>query len=89
MNAASVSHPAPSDNEFKNGLTVEHVLLSVTVVSTKESCGQFDDSIAHIIRKGLAEYHGVVRSMPEVLYKHTKIEMHANECECGYCKPNP
>lgn len=72
---------------FDKGLTVEHVMLSVTVVSTKESAGQFDDSIAGIVRRELMKYHGVISVLPEVLYKHTKIEQHPNECECGYCKP--
>lgn len=72
---------------FDKGLTVEHVMLSITVVSTKESAGQFDDSIAGVVRRELVKHHGVVDVLPEVLYKHTKIEQHSNGCECGYCKP--
>ena len=72
---------------FENGLTIEHVLLSVTVVSNKESAGQFDDSIARIVECGLAEYHGVIRVDANVQYNHTKIEHHPNGCECGKCKP--
>lgn len=73
---------------FDKGLTIEHVLLSVTIVSTKESCGQFDDSCSFILVRALREYHGVVRVDVEVLYQHTKIEQHPNECECDKCKPN-
>lgn len=73
---------------FETGYTVEHVMLSVTIISTKESAGQFNDSCAHILQKRLMEYHGVKRVIPEVLYKHTKIENHSNECACGYCDPD-
>jgi hypothetical protein len=72
---------------FKKGFTIEHILLSITVISTKEGAGQFDDSCAHIVAKGLKEYHGVVDVLPEVLYKHTKIEQHADCCGCGLCDP--
>lgn len=73
---------------FETGFTVEHIMLSITVISTKESAGQFDDSCAYIVEKGLNEYHGVVRSQTEVLYKHTKIEQHPNDCTCGFCDPD-
>lgn len=80
--------PTIGGNEgFEKGFTVEHVLLSVTIVSTKESAGQFDDSCAHLIEKHLKEYHGIVRVDAQVHYKHTKIDMHSNGCECGICKP--
>lgn len=72
---------------FEHGLTIEYVMLSVTVVSNKESAGQFDDSIAHLIEKHLPEYHGVTRVDAQVLYKHTKIEHHVDRCECGVCQP--
>lgn len=72
---------------FESGLTVEHILLSITVVSNKESAGQFDDSAAYQVQKGLNEYHGVERVDVQVLYPHTKIVNHANQCECGICKP--
>lgn len=74
---------------FDKGLTLEHVLLSITIVSTKESCGQFDDSCSFILERALKEYNGVVNVDSKVLYQHTKIEQHTNECECGYCKPAP
>lgn len=73
---------------FETGYTVEHVMLSVTIISTKGSAGQFDDSCSHVLIKGLKEYHGVERVLSEVLYKHTKIENHSNECTCGYCDPD-
>lgn len=72
---------------FEKGLTIEHVLLSVTVVSTKESAGQFDDAIAYLIEKHLKEYHGIVRVDAQVQYKHTKIENHSNGCQCEICVP--
>ncbi len=72
---------------FENGLTVEHILLSVTIVSTKESAGQFDDSCAHAVQKTLKEYHGVKSVEAQVLYEHTKIEKHADHCKCGHCEP--
>lgn len=67
------------------GLTIEHILLSVTVVSTKESAGQFDDSAARQAQKALMEYHGVKSVNAQVLYDHTKIEQHVEGCECGKC----
>ena len=76
-----------SNEGFESGLTVEHIMLSVTIISTKESAGQFDDSCAYQLEKAMKEYHGVVRVDARVLYKHTKIENHPNECSCGVCKP--
>lgn len=73
---------------FETGYTVEHVMLSVTIVSTKASAGQFDDSCSYVLIEGLKKYHGIERVLPEVLYKHTKIENHPNECTCGYCDPD-
>lgn len=70
---------------FEGGLTVEHILLSITIVSNKESAGQFDDSCAYQIQKNLMEYHGVKSVDAQVLYNHTKIENHPNRCECGHC----
>lgn len=82
-------YPTLGGNEgFETGFTVEHIMLSVTIVSTKESAGQFDDSCAHQVEKAMKAYHGVVQVIPEVLYKHTKIEQHPNECTCGYCDPD-
>lgn len=86
MSDALVSVPADPIG-FERGFTIEHVMLSVTVVSKEGSAGQFDDSIAHLVRKHLPEYFGVVDVLPEVLYKHTKIEQHRKGCECGYCNP--
>ncbi len=76
-----------STPETKPGLTIEHVLLSVTVVSNRHSAGQFDDSCASIVNRELSEYHGVERVEAKVLYEHTKIEKHIHGCECGKCKP--
>lgn len=87
MKTDTVSPTIGGNEGFERGFTVEHVLLSVTIVSTKESAGQFDDSCAHLIEKHLMDYHGVVRVEAKVHYKHTKIDMHANDCGCGICKP--
>jgi hypothetical protein len=74
----------PTTPEFKDGLTVEHILLSVTVTSTSKII-QYDDSCSHILRKELKEYHDVVGVRAEVLGKHTRIETHSKGCECGDC----
>lgn len=87
MNTTEISPTIGGNEGFEKGLTIEHILLSVTIVSTKESAGQFDDSCAHHIEKNLKEYHGVKRVDAKVLYEHTKIENHPNECECGKCQP--
>lgn len=72
---------------FEKGLTVEHVLLSVTLVSDKTSAGQFDDSCARAVEQKLKEYRGMKRVEAKVLYNHTKIENHPDRCDCGYCAP--
>lgn len=73
--------PTPPTN---TGLTVEHILISVAVVHTNQIM-QYDDSCAHLIGKGLKEFNGVQSVQADVLYKHTKIEVHLEKCECGYC----
>lgn len=86
MNTDQKTTPTIGGQEgFENGLTIEHIMLSVTVVSTKESAGQFDDSIAYQIQKVMPEYHGVKTVVAKVLYEQTKIEKHANHCECPFC----
>ncbi len=87
MNTSTVSPTIGGNEGFEKGLTIEHILLSITIVSTKDSAGQFDDSCANAVNRTLKEYHGVQRVDAQVLYNHTKIENHANECECGKCKP--
>lgn len=81
--------PAPEpisfQEGFRRGLTIEHVLISVSVISTKESAGQFDDSIAGLVERGLKEYRGVKAVGTTVLYQHGKIEQHADNCVCHYC----
>lgn len=72
---------------FEKGLTIEHVLLSVTIVSNKESAGQFDDSCASQLEAAMLKYHGIERIEAKVLYQHTKIENHVNDCHCGKCRP--
>lgn len=59
-------------------------MLSVTVVSSNKIC-QYDDTCAGIIERTLREYGGVKSVKAEVLYKHTKIETHSDNCECGEC----
>jgi hypothetical protein len=73
---------------FETGLTVEHILLSVTIVSTKESAGQFDDSCAHQLQKAMMTYHGVKTAHVTVFYEHGKVKQHSNTCECGHCSPS-
>lgn len=82
-----ISTPETPEGNIKAGLTIEHVLLSVTIVSNKESAGQFDDSCSHILERELKTYHGILRVESKVLYEHTKIEYHHEGCECGKCKP--
>lgn len=69
---------------FENGLTIEHIMLSITVVHTNKIM-QYDDSAAGILRRELMKYHGVKSVNPEVFYDHTKIEKHSEGCECGKC----
>lgn len=71
---------------FERGFTIEHILLSITVVHTNKIM-QYDDSCAHLIRKHLEEYNGVVRVDANVLYNHTKVDAHQKGCECGICQP--
>lgn len=69
---------------FEFGKSIEHILLSITVVSTNRIC-QYDDTCAGIIWRTLKEYGGVQAVNAEVLYKHTKIETHPAGCDCHYC----
>lgn len=69
-----------------DGLTIEHILLSVTVVSGKDSAGQFDDSAAFLVGRELLTYHGVQCVDAKVQYDHTKIEKHLVGCECHWCE---
>ena len=69
-----------------DGYSIEHILLSVTVVHTNKII-QYDDDCARLIEKHLAEYNGVVRVSAQVQYDHAKIEVHTKGCECGKCKP--
>lgn len=88
--APSGSISEPSEPEGCGvGLTIEHVLLSVTIVSNKDSAGQFDDSCSRILERELLAYHGIQRIDARVLYEHTKIEKHSLGCECGKCQPQP
>lgn len=66
------------------GFTIEHILLSVTVVHTNRII-QYDDSCAHLIKKYLHEYNGVLTIDAQVLYNHTKVDSHIDGCECGMC----
>lgn len=81
-----MTHESITENP-PEGLTIEYILLSVTVVSNKESAGQFDDSCARLVEKHLREYHGVERVEARVQYEHTKIMKHPAVCECQYCSP--
>jgi len=67
------------------GRLIEHIMLSISVVSDRTGALQFDDSCAHIIEKELSQYHGVKSVSAEVLYHHTKIEEHPEKCDCYFC----
>lgn len=68
-------------------MTIEHILLSVTVVSTNKLI-QYDDSVARIVERGLKDnYNGVVRVKAEVFYNHGQHQIHVDHCGCGQCKP--
>lgn len=71
---------------FERGYTIEHIMLSVTVVHTNKIM-QYDDSAAGILSRELLKYDGVERVDAKVLYDHTKTEEHQKDCECGKCKP--
>jgi hypothetical protein len=82
MNTNSeLSQIRPEDH---NGLQVERILLSVTVVHGSKMM-QYDDSCAFLIGNGLKEYNGVVSVQAEVLYDHSKTDTHPEGCECGNC----
>lgn len=86
MVATEAAEAVSPSNE--RGFTVEHIMLSVTVVHTNQII-QYDDSCASILKKKLEkEYAGVVRVDAFVLYDHTKTEVHSEGCECGKCKPH-
>lgn len=63
------------------GFTVEHVLLSVAVVSVSR-LAQYDDSCAHILKKAFREYGEVRFVEPNVIYNHTTSEIHQVGCGC-------
>jgi len=76
---------APKTPEgFENGLTVEHILLSVTVVHTNKIM-QYDDSAARILERALLTYGGVKSVNAKAQYDHGRIDTHSNGCECGKC----
>lgn len=68
------------------GFSIEHILLSVTVVHTNRII-QYDDSCARLLEIHLKEYSGVVRVDAKVQYEHSKTDIHIKGCECGICKP--
>lgn len=82
MSLDAAGTPPPLD-----GYSVEHILLSVTVVHENRIM-QYDDSCGTILKKALENgYAGVVRVFPQALYKHGQTEVHAKGCECHYCHP--
>jgi hypothetical protein len=83
-NAEPAQVPAPEG--FREGKTVEHILISVTVVHTNKII-QYDDSIAHIVQVGLEGYIGLERVVVRPHYEHGKIEQHVGGCKCGHCDP--
>lgn len=83
---SSIIEP-PSMEGFEKGLSVEHILLSVTVVHTNRII-QYDDSCINILKRTLEDdYNGVQRVDVKVHYDHGQTHIHPNNCECGICKP--
>jgi len=78
--------PCPTPEGGEAGFTIEHILLSVTVVHTNRIM-QYDDSCASILNRELKQYGGVVRTSAIALYCHGKTEVHLLNCECGLCGP--
>lgn len=67
------------------GYKFEHILLSVMVAHNR-GIGQFDDSAAMQVRKGLLEYQGILHVDAQAQYKHCTEEQHIEGCECGLCE---
>jgi hypothetical protein len=71
----------------ERGFTIEHILLSITVVHTNRIM-QYDDTCANIVKKKLEEeFKGVVRVNAHALYDHSKIDAHTKGCQCHICSP--
>jgi len=81
-----LQHAKAAPKDWELGHTVEHILLSVTVVHTNQII-QYDDSCAYLIQKHLKDYTGVVRVEAQVQYNHTKTDVHIKGCQCGICNP--
>lgn len=58
----------------------------VAFLKQNRGIGQFDDSCAHLINKGLLEYQGVLLVDAQAQYKHCSEEQHVENCECGLCE---
>lgn len=67
-------------------MTVEHILISVTVVHINKLI-QYDDSCANILERELLKYNGVNRVFTTVHYNHCNDEVHQDDCSCHFCKP--
>jgi len=83
---SSASPAVTISEQPKGSMTIEHILLSITITSDETSAGQFDDSCAYRVQETMNKYHGVKSVDAEVLYKHTKIEHHVHGCSCHYCE---
>jgi len=81
--STQVEAPKEPDG-FEKGFSVEHILLSVTVVHTNRIM-QYDDSAARILEKELLTYNGIKSVNAKAQYDHGKTDIHANGCECGKC----
>lgn len=78
----------PDPDPFEDGLTVEHILITVDVVHRNKII-QYDDSCAHIINTYLkGNYAGVVTVNAQAKYDHCKVENHPKGCECHWCGPH-
>lgn len=67
------------------GIKFEHILLSVTVAHTR-GIGQFDDTCARHVEKGMEGYHGVLRTDARVQYRHCTVDHHPEGCTCDLCE---
>lgn len=77
---ASVAPPEGGEPGFK----IEHILLTVTIVHTRE-IGQLDDSAAYLVKRELSQYNGVLTVDATALYDHVKEEVHVKNCTCHWC----
>lgn len=67
------------------GFKFEHILISVTIAHNRE-IGQFDDSCARQVEKGMSEYQGILMVDAKAQYRHCSEQQHVEGCDCGLCQ---